>query len=60
MDMSFAETMQAAGIDSELETFINRIVQDPEVLFMLTLDQRRDWESRMDAALERLAVALGQ
>lgn len=48
------EFMQIAGITSELETFINAFVEDPEIFVSLPKEKRQQIESQIDSVLAQV------
>jgi len=53
---NFIEFLSNQGIDGveELESFLNEFMTDPAVFFNLTVKERLDFESKMDAAFSLL------
>ena len=49
---NFREFLSNRGIDNveELESFLNEFITDPALFFNLTVIERNDFESKMDAA----------
>ena len=52
----FTEFLSGRGIDDveELESFLNEFITDPALFFNLTVKERTDLESKMDAAFSLL------
>jgi len=56
---NFIELLSNQGIEGveELESFLNELMADPALFYNLSLKERNDFESKMDAAF---SIALKQ